>query len=165
MATNIHADALISNNTSVTNFGGPSCGNVGNIQQGGQIGLGPRIMQMDGGTPLPFNAATIVMLQPPTMWDSFPELQSALKALFELHARGVDGIDFGYTEEFSDVLVGHDGQSASMPTVTKRTAVSPSFTWDEIYGNLVWNIHKLWLTHINHPDTTCSLLSSIMDSS
>jgi hypothetical protein len=152
-------DSLLFNN--VGQFGNPRFVPVGNIQKGGQLGFGPRITQMDGATPLALNCAHVFVLQQPRMWDRFPKVQQTYKAMIELHAKSIDGIDIGYTEEFDDTQIGHDGQSASMPLQTKRNPVNPSVTVDDITGNLFWNLNYLWLKHINHPDTCASLLSAL----
>ena len=141
-------------------LGATHFGNVANVQDGAQNGIGPRILQIDAVTPLIFNPAIIVLLTAPTMWDQYPLAKQTLKALMEMHAKSVTGISFGYTMNFAETPSGHDGQQLPMPTNTQRTAVSPSFTWPELYGNIVWNLHYKWLTDIQHPDTQVSHLSA-----
>ena len=148
-------------------------GLVADVGASGQMcGIGPRIMNLDGATPQVFPPAVIVMLQTPTMWKAVSKyagmndrvadpLGKMLKDLWELHAREISGIDFGYNLNTSDSLVGQDGQNLSVPTNTQRSAVSPSVTWTELYGNLVWNFHYRWIMDINHPDTQNSYLSAI----
>lgn len=132
-------EALLANQAA--NLGAAQFADVANIQAGAQLGIGPRILQIDAATPLVFNPAIIVLLTAPTMWDRYPAAKNALKSLFEMHAKSVSGLSFGYTLNFADTPNGHDGQQLSMPTNSQRTAVSPSFTWPEIYGNVVWNLH------------------------
>ena len=142
-------------------------GLMANIERGGQMsGIGPRIMNLDAATPQIFPPAVVVMLQTPTMWRAIGDQKNIrgkiLKSLWETHARSISNIDFGYTINTQDSLVGQDSQNLSMPTNTQRSAVSPSVTWVEIYGNLVWNFHYMWLMDMNHPDTQNSYISSIM---
>lgn len=151
-------EALLANKAA--EVGAASFLNISNIQEGAQNGAGPRIPKLDAATPLVLNNAIIVLLSAPTMWDPYPMATQSLKALFEQHAKSVTGIDFGYTLNFNDTQNGHDGQSLSMPTHSQRTPVSPAFTWPEIYGNLVWNLHYKWIMDIQHPDTQVSQLSS-----
>lgn len=139
-------------------------GLVSDIGNSGQMsGMGPRIMNLDGATPQIFPPAVIIMLQTPTMWRSVNNniIGRTLRDLWELHSRSISGIDFGYTLNTSDSLIGQDGQNISMPTNTTRTPVSPSVTWTELYGNIVWNLHYRWIMDINHPDTQSSYLSAI----
>lgn len=135
-------------------------GAVADIQKGGQLGVGPRIMNLDSATPQVFSPAIIVMMQTPGMWKDIPSLTRIIKSLWELHAKSISGIDFGYTLNTADSLVGHDGQNISMPLNTQRSQVSPSVSWTELYGNLVWNVHYKWLMDMNHPDTQTSYLSA-----
>lgn len=158
---NFNIDAVLRNTNGA--FGGPKFNNVLNIQQGGQLGIGPRVVSMDGGTPLALNCCHVYVLQMPKFWDRFPATQAAYKSMIELNATSIDGIDLNYTLEFSDVEAGHDGQMASMPIKTKRSPVNPSVTVNEVGGNLFWNLNYLWLKHISHPDTCASLLSAIFD--
>ena len=160
---NFNVDAVLQNTQGA--FGNPHFGDVLNIQQGGQLGIGPRVVAMDGGTPLALNACHVYVLQMPRFWDRFPATQRAYKSMIELNASNIDGIDLNYTLEFGDVEAGQDGQMASMPLKTKRAPVSPSITLNEIGGNLFWNMNYLWLKHINHPDTNASLLSALYDDS
>ena len=139
-------------------------GHVADVGASGQMsGIGPRIMNLDGATPQIFPPAIIVMLQTPTMWKSVNNnaLGRMLKNLWELHARSISGLDFGYNLNSQDSLIGQDGQNLSMPTNTQRSPVSPTPTWIELYGNLVWNFHYRWIMDINHPDTQNSYLSAI----
>ena len=97
----------------------------------------------------------------PRFWDRFPAAQRAYKAMIELNATSIDGIDLNYTLEGDEVDVGHDGQKATMPTTSKRAAVSPSVQVNEIGGNVFWNLNYMWIKHIAHPDTCSSLLASM----
>lgn len=151
-------EALLFNKAS--ELGAVQFGNIANIQEGAQVGVGPRTLQIDAATPLIFNPAIIVMLTAPTMWDAYPTAKNILKALFEMHAKSVSGLSFGYTLNFADTPNGHDGQVLSMPTNSQRTQVSPNFTWPEVYGNIVWNLHYKWIMDIQHPDTQVSHLAS-----
>ena len=136
-------------------------GAVADVQKGGQNGIGSRILQIDSATPLIMNPCIIVVTQAPTMWKNNPEIGQMLRALWEVDAESIDGIDFGYTVGVADTIVGHDSQSLKMPTQTARTAVNPSVTWTEKYGNIVWGLHYQWLCAMQHPDTNSSYLSTI----
>ena len=139
-------------------------GLVADVGASGQMsGIGPRIMNLDGATPQIFPPAIIVMLQTPTMWRSVNGnlLGKMLKNLWELHARSISNIDFGYNLNSQDSLIGQDGQNISTPTNTQRSGVNPTPTWIELYGNVVWNVHYRWIMDINHPDTQNSYLSAI----
>ena len=137
-------------------------GFVSNLISGGQNGYGFKAGSFDAATPLALPPAVIVVLQTPTMWDKITQdtehvLPQTVKSMFECHAKSVSGIELSYTLETQDQPIGHDGQTFKVPTQSKRAEVSPSFTWHEVTGNLVWNIIRRWIWDINDPDTNAGL--------
>lgn len=133
---------------------------VADLPFSAQLGYGPNLPQIDGATPLTLSPAVIVVTHIPTMFAGIPGAPETLKALVERHAKEITGIEFGLQLEHASVPVGQDGQELSMPTNSKRTAVTPTFTWPELQGNLVWNFIKTWIEMIKHPDTQASMLSA-----
>lgn len=146
-------------------------GLVADVGNSGQMngGAGPRIMNLDGATPQIFPPAIIIMLQTPLMWKTVPDIATGqqnplgrmLKNLWECHLQECTGIDVNLTLKYEESLVGQDGQQVSTPTNSQRAPISPSPTWVELYGNIVWNLHARWIMDINHPDTQNSYLSAI----
>lgn len=133
--------------------GGGNISTVANIPKGAQLGLGPQIPDIDVATPLVLNPVVPIMVHSPGMFRNVPRFDNILKALVERHAKEISGIDLNYTLEGSETPVGHDGQQIHMPTSSKREQITPTFTWQEITGNLVWNFIRNWITTIKHPDT------------
>ena len=133
---------------------------VANIVDGGQLGTGIQITRLDAATPLVFNPAVLVVTQTPAMWNNNPRAQKMLKSLVEVHAKSVSGLDVTYQLETASTPVGWDGQEMKVPTRTTRQGVDPSFTWQEVTGNLVWNFMRKWIFDIQHPDTNASLMSA-----
>jgi hypothetical protein len=127
------------------------------MTKGSQLGVGLQAATLDAATPLVFPPAVIVVLQTPTMYKDDPDTARMIKALIESHAKTVSGIDFGYTLETQEQPVGHDGQNIQVPTKSKRSAVSPSFTFAEVTGNLIWSLFRQWLFDIQDPDTNASM--------
>lgn len=155
---NYNIDAVSYNDNAA--YGGTRFGHSFNMQQGGQLGLGPRIVSMDGGTPLVLNCAQVYVLQMPRMFDRFPAFIRQYKSMIEMNSINIDNIDMNYQMEFGDVEVGHDGQTAGMPLMTKRSPITPSVTMNDA-GNMFWNMNYTWMKFISHPDTTASLLSAL----
>lgn len=133
-----------------------------NIIDGGQLGTGIQITRLDAATPLVLNPVVLVVTSTPSMWDHIPYAQKMIKSLVEVHAKGVSGIDFGYSLETAATPVGWDSQEMKVPTRTTRGQVNPSFTWQEVTGNLVWNLVRKWIFDIQHPDTNASLMSATL---
>jgi len=141
----------------VSGFGTPAGVPVANLLEGSQLGIGFQANALDASTPLVFPPAAIVVLQTPQMYANFPDFGRMIKVMMECHAKEVTGIDFGYTLETQSQPVGHDGQEMAVPTKAKRSAVTPTFTYPELTGNLIWNIHRRWIWDIQNPDTNASM--------
>lgn len=150
---------------SVVGLGNHLQGHVANVFHSGQNGTGIRITKLDGATPLVFNPVIPVVLTVPTMWAAFPQKQEMLRALMETHARNITGIDFSYALEATPIQLGHDGQQMDVPTRTTRSQVSPSATFVEYTGNIIYKFFSDWIFDIQHPDTNASALPAmgIMD--
>ena len=135
---------------------GPSL--VGNMEAVGQLGLGIKPGALDGATPLVLPPAVVYVTHLPSMWDNPRDgaLARVVKSLFEDHAKSVSGIEIGYTMEYGQQPAGHDGQQMDAPTVSKRTAVQPSFTYGEVTGNLCFRCHQQWIWDMADPDTQIS---------
>lgn len=132
------------------------------VDNAGQLGVGPQLTRIDAATPLVFPPIVPIITHVPTMFRSFPHAVSILKALVERHTKTITGIDFGYEIEEGTGYALADGQEAKVPTKTKRTAVSPSMTFAEVNGNLVWNFFKFWITMMCDADTHHSRLAAVM---
>ena len=134
---------------------------IANLPDGAQLGLGPNLPNLDGVTPLVFNPIVPIVIHSPSMFNGIPYANDVLKALCERHAKEIQGIDFELQLEGTGTPIGHDGQEAHMPTIARRSQVSPQFTWTELNGNLVWNFMVNWIKMIKHPDTQASVLSAM----
>lgn len=134
---------------------------VANLIQGAQLGIGAHLPMIDAATPAVFMPIVPIVTHSPTMFQGIDYYDATLKALVERHAKSIEGIDFGYQLESASTPAGHDGQELHMPTNSKRTAVSPSFVWHEVTGNLVWNFIANWIRMIKNPDTQASGLAAL----
>lgn len=134
------------------------------LSSGLQLGSGANMPMLDVATPCTFTPVVLVVTSLPAMYivDGKPTRMAwILKDLIESHAKSVTGIDFGYTLSTQEGPVGHDGQNFQVPAKTTRGQVSPSFTFDELSGNLVWNTFKKWMWDIQHPDTNASMANVV----
>ena len=133
---------------------------ISNMEAAGQLGIGIKPGALDAATPLVVPPAVIYVTQIPHMWTIYEDdiaLARTIKSMFETHAKSVTGINIGYTLETGQQPMGHDGQEMNAPTVSKRNAVQPNFTYPEVTGNLVFRCHQQWLWDIADPDTQISL--------
>ena len=133
-----------------------------NVREGLQLGMGINAPALDVATPCSFTPAVIIVTSVPAMYmedGSKPTVMAQLtKDLMESHAKSVSGLDFGYTLGVdTSANVGMDSQMFGVPGKTTRNQPSPSFTFTELSGNLVFNWAKKWIWDINHPDTNVSM--------
>lgn len=130
---------------------------VANILKGGQLGGGFDARYLDEATPLALTPAVPVVIHTPTMYDDKKQIGRMIKQIIETQAKTITGIDFGYTLETEDGPAFHDGQVFAIPTKATRTAVTPSFTFNELTGNLVWELFSMWVKDIQDPDTNAAM--------
>ena len=154
----VKMNALIKNAGNLASY--PD-GTVANIAEGAQLGHGSHLPDIDAATPLTFNSVIPIVTHLPTMFDNQPDVQRVLKAVMERHPKGIDGVDFEYSLEVATTAAGKDSQMISMPTQATRSSISPSFTFQEVTGNLIWNLMRHWLTTISNPDTQQSFMGAI----
>lgn len=138
---------------------------VANAARSGQLGNGVKLTKLDGAAPAVFNPVVCIVLSVPSIFHRYPKFIEMLVSLIESHAKSISGIDISYTLETADVTIGHDGQTWKVPTRVTRSSVSPSFSFTELHGNLIWNLIRQWLFAIQHPDTNSSIMSAVVPSS
>lgn len=150
----------IAQNTSLPKTSNEEGDNNNQGLTGLQLGSGINAPMLDVATPCVFTPAVIVVTSLPAMYcvDGKPTRMGwVIKDLIESHAKSVSGIDFGYSLSTQDAPVGHDGQTMHTPAKTTRGQVSPSFTFAELSGNIVWDTFRRWMFDLNHPDTNASM--------
>lgn len=137
---------------------------INDLTKGGQLGIGPRLANIDAATPLVFSPSVAIVTHVPTMFNAVPKMKEILKALIERHTKTITGVDFGYEMDEGSAYILPDGQEAKIPTKNKRTPPSPNMTFAEIQGNLVWNFFRQWMSMISGPDTHASVLAAMTNS-
>lgn len=155
----VMSNALLHNVEHVTNRSNGA--SIANLEEGGQLGIGPHITKFDASTPLVFAPAVAIITHVPTMFNAFPNMGTILKALVERHAKTITNVSPAYTLETAEAYVLQDGQSVNTPTKTKRASISPNMTFAEVNGNLVHNFWKSYMSLINNPDTHHSHLAAL----
>jgi hypothetical protein len=137
---------------------------VANLPASAQLGVGVDLPNIDGATPLVMAPLVAIVTHMPTMFNNLTNFPQVLKALIEQHAKSIDGVEFQYNLESQTSPAGHDGQMMTMPTDSRRSSINPSFTFQELTGNLVWNFFKTWIQYIKDPDTQAALYSTLTQS-
>ncbi len=131
---------------------------VANLSAGSTLGIsGIRTVSLDAATPLVYPPAVVAVMSLPTMYKSNGKFGQTLKTMIETHPKSISGIDVEYTLNTEDSPIGHDGQTIKVPTQTQRSEVSPEFTFQEVTGNLVWEVFLKWITDIQDADSEASM--------
>ena len=175
MAASVNPSLL----TGINNICNAQNATINDISVGGQLGVGPRLANIDGATPLVFAPVIPIITHIPTMFTpqggtttssaststSGNTMGGILKSLVERHSKTITGVDFGYEMDEGSAYILADGQEAKIPTKNKRSQISPNMTFAEIQGNLVWNFFRQWMMMISNPDTHFSSLASMANGS
>lgn len=145
-------------------FGPSANAYIANVTDGGQQAFGPLLRNLDANTPTVFLPLQLVVTHVPTFFtylDNGPEI---FKALFETHLISMDGLDITYTMETDGTPVGRDGQQMLVPTRHTRSQLTPTATWAEKIGNVVFNFGRTWMNAIRDVDTQASSMAGIISS-
>lgn len=137
---------------------------IANIQDGGQLGFGPLLPNLDANTPSVYLPLQFVVTHVPTIFSYINNGPAIFKSLFETHMVSMDGLDFNYSMETDGTPVGRDGQQQMVPTRQVRSQISPTCTWSEKIGNVVYNMGRVWMNNMRDPDTQASSMAGIVSS-
>lgn len=69
-----------------------------------------------------------------------------LKALVELHAQSIDGLQATLTVDTVNTPVGGAGEEQDDPSNVTRAKSTPTFNWREKYGLSIAEFHQGWIT-------------------
>lgn len=75
-------------------------------------------------------------------------MTNALKALFELHAKRIEGLQGQVNVDTQSTPFGGAGEIQEVVVNTTRQASEPSFTWDEKYGRPINRFLEYWITEL-----------------
>lgn len=138
--------------------------NFGNVFTGGQLGFGHNLRFLDAATPLVLPNAVPVILHTPTIFDNIPDAARIFKSLVERHTKTIDGINYAPTLESQEGMMFKDGQALEMPTKATVSQPSPTMTFPELPGNIVYEFFRTWSSLIINPNTQFSSMSSFTGS-
>jgi hypothetical protein len=134
-----------------------------NVVEGGQLGFGPLLANLDANTPQVHLPLQFVVTHVPTFFQYIKDGPAIFKALFETHLQSMDGLDFNYQMETEGTNAGRDGQQQLVPTRQTRTQITPSASWgSEKIGNVIYNMHRTWMNAMHDVDTQASSMSGFI---
>ena len=145
-------------------FGSTPSSPIADVVDGGQLGLGPLLANLDANTPPVFLPAQIVVTHVPTFFNYIPNGTAIFKSLFETHLVSLDGINPTYTMDVDGTPVGRDGQMQNVGTKQTRSQITPTATWPEKIGNVIWNMGRMWMNAIHDIDTQAASMAGLIPS-
>jgi len=135
------------------------------LKYGGQQGWAPNLTEWVSNAAYVTRPLICILLEAPRMFTVMPDSQkwiSSLKALFEVHARSIDGLNQTLTVDTDQHPVGGAGEQQEEIVNVTREKSSPKFTWNEKYGMPITTFLSYWIRYgIMDPETKFALLSTL----
>lgn len=132
---------------------------------GGQLGYAPNLPEWVSNQAYVRRQIVCVLLEAPRFFQYMPDPQKwidTLKAIVELHARTIEGLNAGITLEFEEHPVGGAGEMQQEVTDAKRARSEPVFTFIDKYGMPIQTFLYQWQTYgIMDPDTKFALINTL----
>lgn len=154
-------DALLSNEAFARGATNPML----NLSNGGQFGWAPDLANWVSNQAYVPRNLCCVLLEAPKFFQLMPEPQrwvQSLKAMFELHARTIEGFKAGLTVEVAEHAVGGGGEMQQEFTDVKRERSEPTFGFIEKYGAPIQTLLENWIMYgLMSPDTKYAAVGTL----
>lgn len=132
---------------------------------GGQLGYAPNIAEWNSNQAYVKRQLIVVLLEAPKFFQYMPEPQKwvdTLKAMLEVHARTIEGLNAGITLEFDEHPVGGGGEMHQEVTDSKRARSEPTMTIVDKYGMPFQTFLYQYITYgVMDPDTKFALMNTL----
>ena len=135
------------------------------LQFGGQNGWGPNVGEWVSTTHYVRQNLVCLLIEAPLGFTMMPDPDfwvSALKSMFEVHAKSIEGFNQALTVEVAEVAVSGSGEMFQDITNVTRARVTPTFTWTDMYGRPMQHFLYDWITYLMaDADSKVPMLSTI----
>ena len=135
------------------------------LTYGGQHGWAPDLSNLVSNQAYVSRPLSCILLEAPKMFTVLPESQkwiSSLKALFELHARTIDGMNASLKVDTDDHPVGGAGEIQQEVVNVTRERSAPRFTFIEKYGRPIQTLLDWWIRYGHmDPESKFALLGTL----
>jgi len=135
------------------------------LKFGGQQGWAPNLTEWVSNQAYVSRPLVCIMLEAPKMFSAMPDSQkwiSSLKALFELHARSIDGFNAGLKVDVEEHAIGGAGEQQQEIVNVTRERSQPKFQFIEKYGRPIQTLFDYWIRYgMMDPDTKFALLGGM----
>lgn len=154
-------DAILNGAYSRNGIDGPML----DLKNGGQHGWAPNLTELVSNQAYVSRPLVCLMLEAPLMFSVMPDSAkwiSSLKALFELHARSIEGFNAGLKVDVEEHPVGGAGEQHQEFSNVTRERSQPRFTFIEKYGRPIQTLLDYWIRYgMMDPDTKFALLGTL----
>jgi len=135
------------------------------LKSGGMHGWAPNLSEYTSNQAYISRPLICILLEAPRMFTVMPDSQkwiSSLKALFELHARSIDGMNAGLKVDVEEHPVGGAGEQQQEVVNVTRERSQPKFTFIEKYGRPIQTLLEYWIRYgLMDPETKYALLGTM----
>jgi hypothetical protein len=135
------------------------------LKNGGMHGWAPNLSEYTSNQAYISRPLICILLEAPRMFTVMPDSQkwiSSLKALFELHARSIDGMNAGLKVDVEEHPVGGAGEQQQEVVNVTRERSQPKFTFIEKYGRPIQTLLEYWIRYgLMDPETKYALLGTM----
>ena len=135
------------------------------LQYGGQQAWTPTLTEWVNNQAYVSRPAICILLEAPKMFSVMPDSQkwiASLKALFELHARSIEGLNATLKPEFDTHDVGGAGEKQHEIVNMTREPSVPKFQFVEKYGRPIQTFLDYWMRYgMMDPETKFALLGTL----
>jgi len=135
------------------------------LKNGGQQGWSPNLTEWVSNQAYVSRPLVCIMLEAPRMFSAMPDSAkwiASLKALFELHARNIDGFSAGLKVDVEEHPVGGAGEQQQEIVNVTRERSQPKFTFIEKYGRPIQTLIEYWVRYgMMDPETKFALLGTM----
>lgn len=135
------------------------------LKYGGQQGWAPNLTEWASNAAYVTRPLICILLEAPRMFSVMPDPQkwiSSLKALFEVHARSIDGLTQTLTVDTDQHPVGGAGEQQEEIVNVTREKSSPKISWNEKFGMPITTFLSYWIRYgMMDPETKFALLSTL----
>jgi hypothetical protein len=139
------------------------------LQFGGQMGFTPNYTQWVSNQQYIRKNLICLLIEAPIGFQYLPNPDvwvGTLRALVELHAIRITGLNARLTVDVAETPVGGGGNMQQDPTNVTRERSVPQFSWNEKYGMPVNMFHQGWITNlIMDPDTKFANVATLATAS
>lgn len=139
-----------------------------NLNYGGQHGWAPNLTEWVNNQAYVSRPLVCILLEAPRLFTVLPESQkwiASLKALFELHARSIEGFNAGLKVDVDEHPVGGAGEMQQEFTNVTRERSNPKFTFIEKYGRPIQTMLEYWIRYgMMDPETKFALAGTLNNS-